>query len=128
VAGACRSWRGRGGPGRRGYAGDGSAQCQEQVLAELEQHGLPRPAPDALVFRIRDQDPEEAERAIAADYLRRRDAPRASPYDAWWNSHVSARFVRHEGRELAANPCGAATVVMTAMLRGQLRDLGNGTA
>jgi len=74
------------------------------------------------------QDPEEAERAIAADYLRRRDAPRASPYDAWWNSHVSARFVRHEGRELAANPCGAATVVMTAMLRGQLRDLGNGTA
>jgi hypothetical protein len=70
-------------PGRRGYAGYRSVQCQEQVLAELEQHGLPRPAPEALVFRIRGQDPEEAERAIAADYLRRRDAAHSSPYDAW---------------------------------------------
>jgi hypothetical protein len=70
-------------PGRRGYAGDRSAQCQERVLAELERRGLPRPEPEALAFRIRGQDPEEARRAIAADYLRRRDAARDSPYDAW---------------------------------------------
>lgn len=56
-----------------------AAECQERVLAELERHGLPRPAPRFFEFRIRGQDPEQAELARAADFIRRRDAVGNAP-------------------------------------------------
>jgi hypothetical protein len=68
-----------------GYRGRRAAECQERVLAELERRGLARPSPRLLEFRIRGQDPQEAERAIAADFIRQRDAARNPQNDdpAW---------------------------------------------
>jgi hypothetical protein len=73
------------GPGPGGSRGWRAAECRERVLAELERHGLPRPSPRELEFRIRGQDPEQAERAIAADFIRQRDAARDPRNDdpAW---------------------------------------------
>jgi hypothetical protein len=70
-----------GDPGFRGSRGRRAAECQERVLAELERHGLPRPAPRPMEFRIRGQDPEQADLAIAADFIRRRDAGRDAQND-----------------------------------------------
>jgi hypothetical protein len=56
-----------------------AARCQERVLTALEERGLARPAPRALAFRIRGVDPEQADRAAAADFLRARDAARTPP-------------------------------------------------
>jgi hypothetical protein len=58
-----------------------AAQCQDRVLTELERHGLTRPAPRVLAFQIRGEDPEQADLAIAADYLRMRDATRNAESD-----------------------------------------------
>jgi hypothetical protein len=55
-----------------------AARRQEPILTELERRGLARPAPRTLVFRIRGVDPEEADRAVAADFPRARDAGRDS--------------------------------------------------
>ena len=70
-----------GDPDFRGSQGRRAVACQERVLAELERHGLPRPAPRPMEFRIRGQDPEQAGLAIAADFIRRRDAARNAQDD-----------------------------------------------
>jgi hypothetical protein len=70
-----------GDPVFRGSQGGRAVACQERVLAELEWHGLPRPAPRPMEFRIRGQDPEQADLAIAADFIRQRDAARNAQDD-----------------------------------------------
>ncbi len=70
-----------GDPGFRGSRGGRAVACQERVLAELERHGLPRPASRPMEFRILGQDPEQADLAIAADFIRRRDAARNAQDD-----------------------------------------------
>src|SRR6185437_624529 len=75
-----RTYAMTGDPDGRRSLGPRAARCQERVLAELERHGLPRPAPRAFEFRLRGEDPEQAELARAADFIRRRDAAR-NPQD-----------------------------------------------
>ena len=63
-------------PGAERRGARRAARCQQRVLAALEERGLARPAPRALAFRIRGVNPEQADRAVAADFLRARDAAR----------------------------------------------------
>ena len=46
-----------------------SVLCQNQVYAELERHGLPKPPPRTLEYRSPRYTPEQTRRAVAADFL-----------------------------------------------------------
>lgn len=48
-------------------------RVQQQVYDELERHGFPTPPPAVLQFRSPRYTVEEARRAVAEDFLRRRD-------------------------------------------------------